>query len=303
MTYSSIVSYHTNPYTCGVARFNQALAHSLGIHVISVADFIVAPDSFPLLSIKLEEIPDALAIKLLGAVGKVKFDSLLHGIQGSDMESVLILNSRKLFVASAEQADQLRLVRADVIAVFAPGAPPAIPEALFDLTLLTFGMAHKIRAGGYRKLGELLKSDKRSVQLEISTALHEGTSFSEEFFSIGSEISEAFAGNVRFLGFLSDVEVSSRLRRADALIAFFPNGVRENNTTVLSAMSHGCAVITNVDKYSPAWMEHGKSIFDINRLSKFPSTQEIQVVRNGAVEAVSPYSFGSLSEILMNLIA
>lgn len=303
MPYSSIVSYHTNPYTCGVARFNQALAQSLGIRVISVSDFIVAPDSFPLLSIKLEEIPDVLANELLSAVANVKFDSLLHGIQGSVIENFLILNSRKLLVASAEQADQLRLIRADVIAVFAPGASPANPEASFDLTLLTFGMAHKIRASGYRKLGEILKSDNRSVQLEISTALHEGTSFSEEFFSISSEISEAFAGNVRFLGFLSDLEVSSRLRKADALVAFFPNGVRENNTTVLSAMSHGCAVITNIDEYSPAWMKHGESIFDINRLSEFPKEIEIQTVRDGAVEAVAPYSFGRLSEILMNLIA
>ena len=300
MTYSSIVSYHTNPYTCGIARFNQALAQSLGIRVISVSDFIAASDSFPLLSIKLEEFPDILAIELSDAVTKVKFDAFLHGVQGSKIENDLIRKSHKLFVATAEQADVLRSVRADVVAVFAPGASPAKPEASFDLTLLTFGMAHKIRASGYRKLGEILKSDSRSVQLEISTALHEGTSFSEEFFSVGSEISEAFTGNVRFLGFLSDVEVSSRLRKADALIAFFPNGARENNTTVLSAMSHGCAVITNLDNYSPAWMKHGESIFDINNLSEFPSALEIQMVRDGAVKTVAPYSFESLSAILTN---
>jgi len=303
MTYSSIVSYHTNPYTCGVARFNQALAQSLGIRVISVSDFIAAPDSFPLLSIKLEEIPDAIVVQLLAAVMKVKFDAFLHGVQGSRTENDLLQRARKLFVASEEHSDELRSIRTDIITVFAPGASPVESEGTFDLTLLTFGMAHKIRASGYRKLGEILKSDSRSVQLEISTALHEGTSFSEEFFSVGSEISEAFAGNVRFLGFLADVEVSSRLRKADALIAFFPNGARENNTTVLSAMSHGCAVITNIDNYSPAWMKHGESIFDINKLSEFPSALEIQTVRDGAVKAVAPYSFESLSEILMNWIA
>jgi hypothetical protein len=303
MTYSSIVSYHTNPYTCGVARFNQALAQSLGIRVISVSDFITAPDSFPLLSIKLEEIPDAIVVQLLAAVTKVKFDAFLHGVQGSRTEKDLLQRARKLFVASEEHSAELRSIRPDIITVFAPGASPTESEGTFDLTLLTFGMAHKIRASGYRKLGEILKSDSRSLQLEISTALHEGTSFSEEFFSVGSEISEAFAGNVRFLGFLSDVEVSSRLRKADALIAFFPNGARENNTTVLSAMSHGCAVITNLDNFSPVWMKHGESIFDINKLSEFPSALEFQIVRDGAVKAVAPYSFETLSAILMNWIA
>ena len=58
---------------------------------------------------------------------------------------------------------------------------------------------------------------------------------------MNTEISAVFGGNVSFLGFLADGEVSRRIVAADALIAFFPHGARENNTTVLSAMAQGGA--------------------------------------------------------------
>lgn len=300
MTYGCIVSYHTNPYTCGVARFNQSLAQTLGIDVVSVSEFISDVYDLPLLSLKLEEMPEQTAQELFDLLSErgIRFDLFLHGVQGSELEHRFLSGARKVFVASADHSDDIRLIRHDVVALFAPGALPTDDNKSFNLTLLTFGMAHKIRADGYRKLGQILRTDHRSVQLEISTALHEGTSFSEEFFSVNTDISEAFEGNVRFLGFLADIEVSRLMRAADALVAFFPAGVRENNTTVLSAMSHGCAVITNVDHLSPKWMKHGESIFDIDCLDVFPSNEEIREVRQGALAAIKPYTFERLSEFL-----
>jgi glycosyltransferase involved in cell wall biosynthesis len=103
---------------------------------------------------------------------------------------------------------------------------------------------------------------------------------------------------VSFLGFLADEEVSNRMRAADALVAFFPHGVRENNTTVLSAMSHGCAVITNIDQHSPSWMVHGLSVFDIDKMVHFPSSRELEEVGRNAKQAVAPYSFSQLSKII-----
>lgn len=305
MNYSSVVSYHVSPYTCGVARFNQALARTLGIDVVSVSEFLASPRGTPLLSLKFEEIPDDVAQEIAHHVSQSdsEFDLFLHGIQLSGPSRKLLGHARKVFVGSVDHANSIRPVRSDVVALFAPGTPFSGDQMPFDLKLLTFGMAHKIRSEGYRKLGEILSTDSRSYQLEISTALHEGTSFSDDFFSVTTEISNVFKGNVSFLGFLADGEVSRRLRAADALIAFFPNGARENNTTVLSAMSHGCAVITNLDNYSPDWMKHGESIFDINKLREFPSGPEIQTVRDGAVKAVAPYNFEGLSSILTNWIA
>ena len=300
--YASVISFHTNPYTCGVARFNQALAKSLQVPIESVLQFEASQETVSLLSLKFDEIPEAMSERLLENLDQqlATFDLFLHGINRSVIESKYIAKARSVIVASREYADLIQEQRSDVIALFAPGAGVSGLRSTFDITLLTFGMAHKIRSDGYRKLGAMLKTDSRTFQLEISTALHDGTSFSEDFFSVGSEIGEVFEGNVSFLGFLADDEVSRRLTHADALVAFFPSGVRENNTTVLSAMAHGCAVITNLDEYSPPWMKHGESVFDVNQLASFPSNAELLAVRTGAKNAVSPYTFEQLSKLLLD---
>jgi len=302
--YSSVVSYHTNPFTCGVARFNQALAKEMRIPVCSVSKFVPSSESISLLSIKFEEMSTKSAEDMWAQLDRVeaKFDLFLHGVAQSEIENLYIDKARRVIVATREYAEIIRAQRPDVLSYFAPGAVDSSKKTNVDITLLTFGMAHKIRSDGYRKLGEILASDKRSVQLEISTALHDGTSFSEDFFSVGSEISEVFNGNVSFLGFLADDEVSRRLRAADALVAFFPSGVRENNTTVLSAMAHGCAVITNLDSLSPSWMKHNDSVFDISQLNTFPTNAELTRVGIAARVAVNPYSFESLSTLLTDTI-
>jgi len=300
MKSSCVVSFHTNPYTCGVARFNRSLADEMRVPMLSVEAFASSPIENPLLSIKFDEMSPAAVALLRKALieNGVSFNLLLHDLNGSEDEALFCRSARKLFTAKNELRVKISELRPDAISTFAPGAPVLGPQGDFDLTLITFGMAHKIRAGGYKKLGELLEKDTRKIQLEISTALHEGTTFSEEFFSINSEISAAFNNNVNFLGFLADSEVSRRISSASALIAFFPFGVRENNTTVLSAMAHGCAVITNFDVYSPSWMQHGLSVFDIDQLLAFPTESELKIVGKNAIDAVKPYSFKSLIEIL-----
>ena len=298
--YTCVVSYHTNPYTCGVARFNKSLADSLGVPLVGVAQYLLGAHGTALLSLKFEEVDEHSAKELLASIKKTEtqFSILLHAVTDIAIEQEYIALAKNVYVASRWDAEMMYPKRSDVITLFAPGAPITATGKIFDLNLLTFGMAHKIRTEPYRKLGELLHSDVRTVQLEISTALHEGTSFNEDFFSVGAEIAEVFDGNVSFLGFLADDEVSRRMSEADALVAFFPSGVRENNTTVLSAMAHGCAVITNLDGYSPPWMEHGESIFDVNQLVNFPSNAELSTVRLGAKKAVSPYNFEQLSKLL-----
>jgi hypothetical protein len=188
--------------------------------------------------------------------------------------------------------------RPDVVNLFAPGAPISALSKQTEISLLTFGMAHKISAIGYRRLAKILAASNKSFQLEVSSALHEGTSFDANFFIVADEISQAFGGNVVFLGFLADQEVSRRLQQTTALVAFFPNGVRENNTTVMSAMAHGCAVISNLDELSPSWMKHGQTIFDINKLETFPEVAQIETVRKNAQSAVAEFGFDRLASLI-----
>jgi hypothetical protein len=81
-------------------------------------------------------------------------------------------------------------------------------------------------------------------------------------------------------------------------VAFFPGGVRENNTTVMSAMAHGCAVITNVDELTPPFMVHDRTVFDVHRLERFPSGSDLRRVGAAAREAVGPYGFASLASLI-----
>jgi hypothetical protein len=297
----AVVSYHTNPYTCGVARFNHSLASALGVPVVPLDSYLKNADSgLVLLSIKLEEIGQeslaALGSKLQASA--LNYDVFLHAIDGSQLELELLAQARRVFAASGEIADRIHVNRPDVTSTFAPGAPVQPRLLPADCTLLTFGMAHKIRSDGYRRLATLLEGDSRSFRLEISTALHEGSPFDASLFTIGDEISAAFSGSVRFLGFLADAEVSERLREVDALIAFFPRGVRENNTTVLSAMSHGCPVVTNLDDHSPSWMIHAETVFDLCALTQFPTEKDLRSVGRAGMRIASKYSFANLAAII-----
>jgi len=295
-----VVSFHTNPYTCGVARFNVSLASALNSKVSSLASASTSESGKILLSIKLQEIDDVGKVNLekILSNSSLMFDVFLHASEGSDLENRLLKRAQRVFAASAEIGEEIKPRRPDVVNLFAPGAPILAVSKQTEISLLTFGMAHKISAMGYRKLAKILAASNKSFQLEVSSALHEGTSFDENFFSVADEISQAFGGNVVFLGFLADQEVSRRLQETTALVAFFPNGVRENNTTVMSAMAHGCAVVTNLDLLSPKWMKHGHNVFDINKLENFPDAALIESVRKNAQLAVAEFGFDRLALLI-----
>jgi len=301
MTHTAVVSYHTNRYTCGVARFNHSLAGAMSLEIVSLEHYLRSGClGHPIISLKLEEIDKSTQLLLSRRLveGSPRFDLLLHGVGGSELELTLCKMALRVFAASREIANEVRLVRPDVVAVFAPGAKVLPRQTLVDCTMLTFGMAHKIQSEGYRRLASILVDEQQSFRLEISTALHEGGTFDESFFNVSEEISRAFNGNVCFVGFLADAEVSARLRSIDVLVAFFPRGVRENNTTVLSAMCHGCPVITNLDADSPSWMIHDSTIFDVGQLVKFPSKSALRRIGQGGQLAASEYTFEALAEIL-----
>ena len=299
-TYDCVASFHTNPYTCGVARFNTSLASALNSRVLSLAAASMTESGKVLLSIKLQEIDDAgkMHLEKILSNSSLTFDMFLHASEDSDLENRLLKRAQRVFAASVEIGEEIKSRRPDVVNLFAPGAPISAASKQTEISLLTFGMAHKISAARYQKLAKVLTTSNKSFQLEVSSALHEGTSFDESFFSVADEISQAFGGNVIFLGFLADQEVSRRLQETTALVAFFPNGVRENNTTVMSAMAHGCAVITNLDSLSPNWMTHGHNVFDINKLENFPDAAQIASVKKNAQLAVVEFGFDRLALLI-----
>ncbi|NDA80827.1 MAG: hypothetical protein EBX92_06880 [Actinobacteria bacterium] len=299
-SFDAIVSYHHNIHTCGVARFNRHFADHLAVPMVRIDELVARNISNPIVSVKQSEMRHEDLGSFLEALSKVDgYTLVLHDYNGQEFELELLKNADRVMALSAQLAESVRKIRRDVLVGFAVASYMEEQQIRTpELRLITFGMAHKIQSRGYQRVGQLLASDDRDYVLEISSALHEGTEFDDSFFTVGDEISECFKGNVEFLGFLADNEVARRLTSADAMLAFFPSGVRENNTSVIGAMNTGLPVITNVDEWSPSWARHDETIFDVGRLERFPSHDDLKRVGEAGRGAVVSLTFAGLTKIL-----
>ena len=280
-----IAGYHLNPWTCGIAKFNQILARHLGVPVIGILDLPVESPRRPLLSLKLVEFePQHLHLLDEWARDRAgEYEVFLHAVDGTEIEERLIANAAKVFCGNRELAETLRPRRPDLIELFCPGTiltPQRVQPT--ELQVFTFGMAHKIRVPYYRKLRDLLDATRQSYKVFVSTALHEGTSFDESFIVRFEELQDIFGGRVYFMGYLSDTAVYNHLLDATFLAAFFEKGLRANNTTVNAAMECGCAVLTNLDACSPIGYEHMQTVIDINQCDRLPDLDTLAAIGQAA---------------------
>ena len=302
--FDCVITYHHNIHTCGVARFNRYLADHLKIPMLSFTELANGTFKFPLISIKESEMlhEDVLEFYSIIERTKIRYSVVFHSFEGSETEIKFLKGAEEVMALNAQMAAEILPFRADVLKGFTVATPlPNISIATsFEIKMITFGMAHKIQSSGYIKVADLLNDSGRTSVLEISSALHEGTEFDDRFFNVGEEISEIFDGRVEFLGFLADHEVARRVKAADVMLAFFPNGARENNNSVLSAMWLGTPVITNLDSWSPSWLKHGETVFDINRLEEFPSKGKLKEVGEFGRSATEHLTYQSLVSLFQN---
>jgi glycosyltransferase involved in cell wall biosynthesis len=221
-----------------------------------------------------------------------KYEVFLHAVDHTDVEQRLIRNAAKVFCGNRELHATLKGLRPDIIELFCPGtilSPQRVHRT--ELQVFTFGMAHKIRVEYYRKLRDLLEGTRQTYKIFVSTALHEGTSFDESFIVRFEELQEIFQGRVYFMGYLSDTAVFNHLTDATFLAAFFEKGLRANNTTVNAAMECGCAVLTNLDEYSPLGYDHMSTVLDINRTDRLPDIETLARIGQAA-RAVAHSRYG-----------
>jgi hypothetical protein len=268
-----IAGYHLNPWTCGIAKFNAILAKHLAVPVVGLSDAALGNYRQPLLSIKMSEFTtaDAAELDLWSAAKAGQYELFLHAFDGTEMEKRLVASASRVYCGNSELFRDLQPSRPDIQEAFCPGTilnPQRFQET--ELSVFTFGMAHKIRVPLYRQLRDLLDATGRSYSVYVSTALHENTSFDGSFVVRFEELQSIFNGQVYFMGYLSDTAVYNHLMDCTFLAAFFEKGLRANNTTVNAAMESGCAVITNLDEHSPAGLEHMKNVIDINRCEGLP---------------------------------
>jgi hypothetical protein len=271
-----VLGYHTNPLTCGVAKFNLALASRLGVPVMRALSPEGARAARPLLSIKVSEFrpeDEAALAGLLGtAAWRDDFTLFLHDWTATALERALLARAQIVFCGNPELAEQVRAVRADAVEAWCPST--VLDPRRFvatDLSVFSFGMAHKVRTDHYRRLQTLLEATGRSYCLYLSTALHEDTTLDGSFSQAFDELRTIFGAHVHFLGYLSDTAVYNYLLDTTFYAAFFERGVRANNTTVSAAMSCGAAVITNRDAHSPTAYTHMDTVIDIDRCERLPT--------------------------------
>lgn len=289
-----IGGYHLNPWTCGIAKFNTILAHHLGVPVVGIRAVELGSYRKPLLSVKLSEFSaaDAADLDLWSQAHAGQFELFLHAFDGTDVEQRLVAASSKVYCGNRELFTQLRPARPDIHELFCPGT--ILNPARFqrtEMSVFTFGMAHKIRVPLYRRLRDLLDATGKTYSVYVSTALHENTSFDGSFVVRFEELQSVFNGQVYFMGYLSDTAVYNHLMDCTFLAAFFEKGLRANNTTVNAAMESGCAVITNLDEHSPAGLAHMKNVIDINLCDRLPDEEHAQRIGRAA-RAIAHAEYG-----------
>jgi hypothetical protein len=300
-----ILGYHLNPLSCGIAKFNLELGRQLGIPVLSLFDPSTVSARRPLLSIKLSEFTYHHARDLERYLDErpatQSLRLFLHAYDDTALERRMIAEADVVYVGNVELANRLRQQRSDVVEAWCPGVLfEAKPFEPAELSVFTFGMAHKVRGECYRKLDDLLKKTGKSYCLYLSTALHEGLSIETAFDAALKNIRESFDGPVYFLGFLSDAAVLNYLRTTGYFAAFFPKGVRANNTSIHSAMNAGAVVVTNLDQGSPPGYRHMDTLIDIGACTALPTeTGVLNQIGERALAHAAKFGWQALADRLL----
>lgn len=300
--FDCIAGYHLNPWTCGIAKFNAILGQRLGLPIVSVMGLEHTRYRRPLLSVKLSEFSEADTRLLDGWLSTYaeEFEVFFHAFDGTESEQRLVHAAARVHCGNSELVATLRQCREDINELWCPGTilnPQRFSES--ELTVFTFGMAHKIRVPFYRRLQELLDGTGNSYSVYVSTAVHENTSFDGSFVVTFEELQSIFEGHVYFLGYLSDTAVYNQLIDTSLLAAFFERGLRANNTTVSAAMECGCAVLTNLDEHSPAALTHLENVIDIQRCERLPDRAALAEIGHAAAVTVQThYGWNRLIEEL-----
>jgi hypothetical protein len=258
----------------------------MSLPVVGIGSSEITQYRTPLLSLKMSEFTpeDARVLDAWAEGHRGGYELFLHAFDGTPLEQRLIAGASRVYIGNRELSTQLARLRPDAVELFCPGTllnPQRFQRT--ELSVFTFGMAHKIRVPLYRRLHDLLEATGQSYSVYVSTALHENTSFDGSFVVRFEELQAIFT-NIYFMGYLSDTAVFNHLVDCTFLAAFFEKGLRANNTSVNAAMECGCAVITNLDEHSPQGLVHMKNVIDINACDRLPGDQQAAAIGRAARE-------------------
>jgi hypothetical protein len=301
MPLECVLTHHLNTYASGVARFNEILAHRLGIPLLSVFSDAARGLRRPLLSFKVGELDEHERALLVGLLDDAQWqhDAFLHEFRGLPLEHRIATGAARCWAGNREILGRLRQIGCEAQLAWAPGL--LLDQRRFqpaEISVFSFGMARKLRTDMFRRLRELLDQTGRSYRLYVSSANHETSSIREAEL-VFDEMHELFPEHLYFMGNLSDVAVYNYLQTTTFFASFFPDGVRANNTSVAAAMEQGCVVITNLDEHSPEHLRHGVNVIDIGQTTELPSDPlELRRISVAAMEITRERSWEHLAALI-----
>jgi hypothetical protein len=268
----AVVSNHRDSFRSGVGRFNELLAERLAVPLVSIRALLSAGCRHPLLSFKVAELAAAERAELETLVETRPFswELFLHVYDGDPLEEQLALGASRLHCGNHEIYEQVGRRHPSAQILWSPGLildERRMPAT--DVSVFTFGMAHKIRIDLFQRLRHLLDEAGRSYAVYVSAANHETTRMSDAHL-IFDEMHEVFPDTLFFLGNLSDVAVYNYLRSSTFFASFFLGGVRANNGSVAAALEKGAVVVTNLDEHSPPEFVHLENLIDIGQCDELP---------------------------------
>lgn len=285
LPFTSVVSYHTNPLTCGVAKFSAELAKRLGVPFLSSNN---GAGDFPLYSYKWSEVVSDPYMPLIVRSIRARTP---YGVFWHDAGcEALTDGASHVFYADPSLGHP---------GLWCPSLmhDPPIPRSAINL--FAMGMAHKIQIAPYKKLAALISdTTPHTFGLRMSMGLHEGSDLSDAVLKCEALAQAIGADNLSVLGILTDAAVASEYEQCHAVCAFFEQGARANNTTIHAAMQAGKPVITNLDAQSPPDWKHGVSVFDIHQLTAWPSVYELRRVGEVGKAISANYSWDALLEAM-----
>lgn len=268
MKWDAVLSAHTNPATCGTAKWSKCLAEKLGIPFDELYRW--HHYRYPLVSVRLSETQPLSRFWPADAWRHLQFDLFVHDLAVWDGHALEYTDGAgTIFAANRALATELRdrrlLTRGNLVEAWCPSALHGTAHR-GAINVLTFGMAHKIQPRYYEKLKALLDVTGEDYTVSVSTAIHEGSPWDETAL-VADKLRAIFGDRLRVLGYLADDALVAEMARCTAIAIFYDPAVRENNTSFWAALQAGKPVLTNKDAESPAiggW-------YDIERLTHWPT--------------------------------
>ncbi len=199
-----------------------------------------------------------------------------------------------VFCGNDEILARLAASGAPVVRAWAPGLVNDLrPFNPAQVSVFSFGMAHKIRADMFGRLRDLL--DRAAAHTRYGSPTRSTRPRRWRTRRPSSTRCTSSSPPACTSSATCRTSPSPTLLETTFFAAFFREGVRANNTSIASAMERGAVVITNLDEHSPPSLVHMDNVIDIQRCDELPlDTLTLRRLSVRAMETAQAWSWSQL---------